>query len=137
MNLFLQQKNYKSALILAMQLKQPLKMLHIFKTVNDSSPSDQAQVNDWIAHLEKNDLKQLLSYLRDWNTHSKYAMITQQILYTILRSYSKDILFTLNDFGDLLDSLIAYTQRHFDHANEMLKQTQVIGFTLECMELLE
>lgn len=54
LDLFLARKDFKSALILAMQLDQPFKMLSILKSVNTDDAKQQ--VESLIAHLDASDV---------------------------------------------------------------------------------
>ncbi|KAI8906880.1 WD40-repeat-containing domain protein [Gorgonomyces haynaldii] len=139
LQLFLQRKDYKSALILAMHLGHPIKLLEIFQTVHVAfeeidSISGSSQIDDYVSNLETSDLEKLLLYIRDWNTQQRHAPISQMLVHLILKSYSQEDLFKLPKAKEILDSLMTYTQRHFEHAQEMLKQTHLISFTLQSMQ---
>lgn len=51
----------------------------------------------------------------------------------VLVSYSSAQIFEMKQVRSILDSLMAYTSRHFEHANEFLKSSYSIQYTLECM----
>jgi U3 small nucleolar RNA-associated protein 13 len=141
--LFLVQKDYKSALILAMQLDQPYKMLNILGSVYNDHKEDIGQIEAYLSNLGQSDvfrltqLQKLLLYLRDWNTNSKHAHVTQALVQVILKSYPQSVLFEIENVKDILDSLISYTQRHFEHANDLLKDSYTVQYTLERMTLID
>lgn len=147
LDLFLKRKDYRSAIILGMQLDQPFKILNILLKVFQqqlSADDEESELKSQIAEIEtlfislnREDLLKLLLYVRDWNTNAKYAYISQRVLSIVLKGYSPNTLLSLPKIKQLIDSLGSYTSRHYEHCDELLKQSYLVGFTLECMDLVE
>jgi U3 small nucleolar RNA-associated protein 13 len=136
LDLFVARGDYTNALILAMQLDMPHQTLTILNTVFVSSTASIESVETYISSLDDTTLERLLGYVRDWNTHSRHSYIAQRILEIILKRFPAKRLIELNGAKELIDALGAYTSRHFEHANEMMKVCCVVGYTLECMDLV-
>lgn len=100
----MRQKSYKAAVLLALSLDQPRRLLAIFKDVflllkdgqhlpwNESTDENGKKANnlleDIILALNSDNLSKLLVYIRDWNTNGKTAVVAQQILVFIFHIYS-------------------------------------------------
>ncbi|KAI9349083.1 WD40-repeat-containing domain protein [Obelidium mucronatum] len=136
---FLKKKDYKNAIILAMELDKPVRLLNLFKQLNKTrlhanSITGLYTVDEVIKELEPAQLEQLLGYIKNWNTHSKHASIAQILLHLILSNKSANSLLETKKVKDLLDSLIVYSERHYTHVDEMLKKSYLISYTLDRMD---
>jgi U3 small nucleolar RNA-associated protein 13 len=141
LELFLQKKDYKSAVILALQLNQSYKILKIITPIyeltdRETDPS-YLELQDLFSNLDSADLTKMLTNIRDWNTRSKHSVLSQQLLNLILKSYTSQVLMEIPNFKEILEGLSSYSTRHFDHVQELLKNSHLIGFTLECMDLIQ
>ncbi|KAJ8330858.1 U3 small nucleolar RNA-associated protein 13 [Batrachochytrium dendrobatidis] len=157
LSLLLLRKDYKSAVLLAMQLDQPYRILTILSdvrkaaTVSSTESTDAERVDTdldvtsvtgsksldaLIQNLPSETLEQLLLYIRDWNTHSKHVQVTQALLYLILKGYNPSVLIELPKAKEILEGLLPYNERHFVHANELLKKSHVLEYTLKYMDSL-
>lgn len=93
-------KDYKNAVYLALALKSSQKLLRLLKELDKSLDKDLHSVTgstemDFIlSHLNKDELATLFSFIRDWNTHFKDALIAQ----TILQINYCDKIFKTNHF---------------------------------------
>ncbi|KAI8922975.1 WD40-repeat-containing domain protein [Entophlyctis helioformis] len=141
LKLFLLRKDYRNAVLLAMQLDQPYRILTILSDVHHQAPdadtvTGSRQLDKLFKELAPADLERILLYIRDWNTNSKHVQVTQGLLYLLLRAYSPDVITGLPKAKEILESLLPYTERHYTHASEMLKKSQVLDYTLQCMDNL-
>ncbi|KAJ3345120.1 Transducin (beta)-like 3 [Entophlyctis luteolus] len=136
---FLQKKDYKNAIVLAMELDKPMRLLQLFKEVkkmrtHSTSATGLHSVDNFIRSLEGKQLEQLLGYIKDWNTHTKHAHIAQQLLYLILNQHSASKLMETKKIKDLLESLLVYSERHYGHLDDLLKQSFFLSYTLDQMD---
>lgn len=134
MDVFERRGDWGSAMILAMELDSPMKLLSIMTKLNESG--DIKSIEKFVGGLEGDRLVMFLKYLRDWNTHSRHAAVAQCILNLVLKTFPADVLLELPGIGELIDALGAYTQRHYEHANDMMKGACVVGYCLESMDLI-
>ncbi|KAJ3237673.1 Transducin (beta)-like 3 [Chytriomyces hyalinus] len=136
---FLKKKDYKNAIILAMELDKPMRLLTLFKQLDKArlhpaSATGLYSVDEVVKGLDKEQLEKLLKYIRDWNTHSKHASIAQLLLHLILNNTPSEDLFKTHRIKELLDSLLVYSERHYVHVDEMLKKSYLISYTLDRMD---
>ncbi|KAJ3036388.1 Transducin (beta)-like 3, partial [Rhizophlyctis rosea] len=138
---FLLKRDYKNAIKLAMDLNQPYRLLNLFADViklrkDKSSVLGSKAIEKVVQELNDEDLQKLLLYIRDWNTNSKHSSTAQSVLFIILQHFSIDKLLEVPKMKEVLDALIPYTERHFQHLTGYVTRSFVVDYTLECMELL-
>lgn len=109
---FLALKDYSNAILLALSMNQPRRLLNLFTEVRltsgSSSTDPSANAADLLSYtgsrhvdivlqkLSPSELRQLLGYIRDWNTVARSAETAQAILHAILKFHDADqILATL------------------------------------------
>jgi U3 small nucleolar RNA-associated protein 13 len=140
LSLFLLRQDYHSAVMLAMDLDQPFRILRILKDVSKlqetGSITGSNALDKVLSTLEDAKLQQLLLYLRDWNTHSKHAGIAHAVLHLILTHYNMDRVLGLKKARVIIEALIPYSERHYNHSLEMLRKSYLLDYTLECMTLV-
>lgn len=89
-------QNYREAIVLALQLNHPKRLLDLFTRVLDSTQKDEgsltgsAGVDEVLATLADEQLWKLLLRLRDWNANARTARVSQRIMYTLFRLYPKE-----------------------------------------------
>ncbi|KAL8739181.1 MAG: hypothetical protein Q9190_007876, partial [Brigantiaea leucoxantha] len=85
--------NYREAIILALSLNHPARLLNLFQNVVDASSSPEEEeegslsgirgVDDVLASLADEQLLELMKRIRDWNTNARTAAVAQRILNVI------------------------------------------------------
>ncbi len=71
--------SYREAIILALTLRHPARLLSLFEGVVDRSPPEEGSlsglkaVDEVLMHLSDEQLLELLRKLRDWNTNARTA----------------------------------------------------------------
>ncbi|GAA5871336.1 hypothetical protein JCM16303_000720 [Sporobolomyces ruberrimus] len=118
--------DYSNAILLALSMDQPRRLLKLFTEVrltsgSPTSSTDPAadalsftgsrHVDAVIKSLSPSDLRQLLSYIKDWNTVSRSSDVAQGILHAILKYHDADAVLSAlegrqvspEDDGDVLD----------------------------------
>ncbi|KAJ3106516.1 Transducin (beta)-like 3 [Phlyctochytrium planicorne] len=154
-------KDFKNAFSLAMELDQPFRLFSMLRDLKKfpqdknsetgSKAIDQAIISMDIEKVRvfticphgltisassfcyRLQSEQLLLYIRDWNTNAKFAPIAHTMLHLILRNHSASSLLQLPRIKELLDGLIAYTTRHLNSTEELLKRTYVMDYVLDRM----
>ncbi|CCT61110.1 hypothetical protein [Plenodomus lingam JN3] len=141
--------NYREAIVLALQMDQPARLLSLFKAVLNSDAQDPgsltglASVDDVLRSLADEQLYKLLLRLRDWNTNVRTAPVAQRILWALVKSYPAARLAGLRPQGkvgakgslkDVLDALRAYSERHYKRVEELLDESYLLDFTLREMD---
>ncbi|KAJ3007895.1 Transducin (beta)-like 3 [Thoreauomyces humboldtii] len=143
---FLQKRDYKNAILLAMRLDKPYRLLSLFEEVANqgtatsadprhaSSILGSADVDAIIGGLSDNMVAKLLGHVRTWNTNTRHARTAQAVLHVLLRAIPPKRLSNLPKAKDLLDPLVAYTQRHLRIADALLTQSFIVDYTVESMQ---
>ncbi|KAL8944582.1 MAG: hypothetical protein Q9216_000385 [Gyalolechia sp. 2 TL-2023] len=134
--------NYREAIILALTLNHPARLLALFQGVVDRNPPEEGSlsgveaVDEVLMNLSDEQLLELLRRLRDWNTNARTAVVAQRILNVVVRSYPAERLVGLRGRGwkEVVDGLRAYTERHFKRMAELVDESYLVEYTLKEME---
>jgi U3 small nucleolar RNA-associated protein 13 len=141
--------NYREAIVLALQMDQPARLLSLFKSVTETETPDQDSlsglhsVDDVLGSLADEQLYKLLLRLRDWNTNVRTAPIAQKILWVVVKSYPASRLAALRPQGkvgvkgslkDILDAVRVYSERHYKRVEELVDESYLLDFTLREMD---
>ncbi|KAL8924643.1 MAG: hypothetical protein Q9208_003958 [Pyrenodesmia sp. 3 TL-2023] len=134
--------NYREAIILALTLNHPARLLALFQGVVDRSPAEEGSlsglkaVDEVIMNLSDEQLLELLRRLRDWNTNARTAVVAQRILNVIVKSYPAERLVGLRGKGckEVVEGLRAYTERHYKRMAELVDESYLVEYTLREME---
>ncbi|KAF2073848.1 hypothetical protein CYY_004844 [Polysphondylium violaceum] len=127
----LRNRDYLSALRLAFILNQPQQTLSIFKQMYSDTGND-ALIRENVVQLGNNEVVKCLQFIRDWNTNSKFVTISQMVLNSIITSRTPEEFSQLStkDIPRILESLIPYSDRHFQRIDKMLQKTYLIDYTI-------
>lgn len=133
---------YREAIVLALTLNHPARLLSLFQGVVDRSPPEEGSfsglnaVDEVLMNLSDEQLLGLLRRLRDWNTNARTAVVAQRILNVIVRSYPAERLARLRgrEWKEVMDGLRAYTERHYRRMVELVDESYLVEYTLREME---
>jgi len=91
-------RDYRSAILLALSMNQPGRLLHLFKTLRTTAASSDtaslsdatsitgsASVDEIIRTLPHIELARLLMHVRDWNASARTSGIAQTVLHAVLK----------------------------------------------------
>lgn len=120
-------QNYREAIVLALQLNHPKRLLDLFTAVVDGereerSWSGKREVDTVLQGLSNAHLWSLLRRLRDWNANARTQHVAQHVLHALLRLHPKERILALNQRrrfgrptgedgadGELADAMAALT----------------------------
>ncbi len=154
-------KDYARAIEIAFEIQHPFRLMQILREVKEGPKDVDAQ--RWIKHVDKDvdddddaamtatdcfvdiflqgiihdldKLKQLLEWMRDWNTNAKQSEITQWLIASLLRHVPPAQWAKMHENSlRLLDGLIAYSERHFQRMERLLQKSFVVDFTILSMQ---
>ena len=116
--------NYREAIVLALQLNHPKRLLDLFAAVvnddyNRDSFSGKLEVDDVLRSLSDSQLWSLLRRLRDWNTNARTANVAQHILYSLLRLHPKERILNLRRRRPLANAAVGAEDVNGDLADSM------------------
>lgn len=126
---YLALKNYRQAILLALSMSQPKRLLTLFTSLlSNPSPdthSGSLEVDQVLATLPPLDLVRLLKMVRDWNANARTSPIAQAVLSAILRLRTADDLVAAFEKAvvvpDLLDDSVV-TEEGEEKAEEGRKR---------------
>lgn len=141
---------YRDAIVLALQLNHPGRLLNLFtKVVTTSTPEEGSlsglkAVDQVLAGLSDEQIFLLLLRLRDWNTNARTAPVAQRILWTLVKSYPAAKFSNLSVKGargqkslsEVLHALRVYTERHYKRMEELADESYIVEYTLQEMDSL-
>ncbi|KAK2002684.1 WD domain-containing protein [Colletotrichum falcatum] len=141
--------SYRDAIVLALQLNHPGRLLSLFTSVVTSVPEPGSlcglkAVDQVLATLSDEQIFMLLLRLRDWNTNARTAAVAQRILWTLVRSYPASKFSNLSVKGargqkslkEVLNALKVYTERHYRRTDELVDESYLVEYTLREMDSL-
>lgn len=148
---FIHAKSYRSAIVLALQLNHPGRLLVLFTSVVNTNPPETGSlsglvaVDEVLASLAEEQLFKLLLRIRDWNTNARTAPVAQRILWTLVKSYPATSFTGLRNargrggikggsLKEVLDALKAYTERHYKRMEDLVNESYLIEYTLREMD---
>jgi U3 small nucleolar RNA-associated protein 13 len=98
---YVQLEDYRSAILLALKLDQPRRLLGLFTTVaakrdaQVSSITGSLAVDEALTTLDTSDTLRLLQHVRAWNASIKSSDVAQSVLHAVLRTRSADEILAL------------------------------------------
>ena len=139
---YIHQSDYRSAIVLALSLNHPGRLLSLLTSVFASPGSPQvAAVEKVLSTLDDTQLIGLLSRIRDWNTNAKTAGVAQRALNVLMRSYPASRFVALAKgrgegagMVQVWRGIEAYSERHFKRVEELGEESWVVEYTLGEME---
>ncbi|KAF8422886.1 WD40-repeat-containing domain protein [Tirmania nivea] len=141
---YIHHSDYRSAIVLALSLNHPGRLLSLFTSVYASPNSPQViAVEKVLSALDDTQLSILLSRIRDWNTNAKTSGVAQRVLNVLMRSYpaSRFVALAKGRGGgkgmgmmQVWRGIEAYSERHFRRVEELVEESWVVEFTLGEME---
>lgn len=141
--------SYREAITLALQLNHPGRLLSLFTSVITADSPEKGSlcglkaVDEVLANLSDEQIFLLLLRLRDWNTNARTAVVSQRILWTLVRSYPASKFSNLSVRGargqslkEVLQAIRVYTERHYKRMEELVDESYLVEYTLQEMDSL-
>lgn len=100
-NNYVNAKDYKSAILLALAMDQPRRLLGLFTAVAQRAALDKqsitgsASVDLALTQLPLEQIYSLLLHIRDWNTSVRTSDVAQRVLHVVLKHFTLDELLQL------------------------------------------
>lgn len=134
-------KEYAEALDIALEMDKPWQSL---KVISEIVENDICKGNDAITTLrrhaqnwDQNRIVQILTYCREWNTRARNSRISMLTVKAILTSKAADELASINGLPEILETIVPYSQRHFERYDKLFTSSYLVDFTLVSMGDME
>ncbi|KAK1326881.1 Guanine nucleotide-binding protein subunit beta-like protein B [Acorus calamus] len=118
--------DYARAIQLAFELHRPHKLFDLFAEIYRKRYSEDRVVKA-LSSLSKEELHQLLEYIREWNTKPKLCHVAQSVLFQIFNMFPPTEIVEIKGISDILEGLIPYSQRHFRQDGQTCEKYIFIG----------
>lgn len=133
-------KDWKNAIVLALSLDQPYRLLKLFMEVSNNNREANSitgllAVDLAIGDLDQDMIERLLKRVRDWNTNGRTSGIAQTVLHVILCHHSVDWLSNIPGLIKLIDGLVPYSERHLGRMEELVEESFTIDYALKQMSI--
>ncbi|KAK2461404.1 hypothetical protein APHAL10511_005867 [Amanita phalloides] len=156
--------DFKRAIELALSLEQPGRLYSLFRDIKasaventefGSSLTGHPSVDEVIRTIAGSDLAKMLRYVKDWNTNARTSAVAQTVLFAIVKSRSADDIVEAfmgerafadltnggrteqaggNRMKELIDGLIAYTERHMSRMDKLVQESYMVDYVLSEMD---
>lgn len=130
-------KDFKNAIVMALELEQPFRIFKLMNELTKGNSTAEAiqKVSALLESLPTDKLDRILLYIRDWNTSFKRSALAQVILSVLLRSQAKTLPEEqLPSLKECSKALLPYTERHFEHIQELISNSYLVDFVLGHMD---
>lgn len=133
-------KDWKNAIVLALSLDQPYRLLKLFTEVinnnqEDGSISGLLAVDTAIGQLDLAMVERLLLRVRDWNTNGRTSGVAQTVLHVILCHFGVTTLSQVPGLVKLIDALVPYSERHLARMEELVEESYSVDYALKQMNI--
>ncbi|XP_053132239.1 transducin beta-like protein 3 [Hemicordylus capensis] len=130
----LHEKQYLKALGLALSLDRPHTVLTVVKAIlKENSGKEDLEKN--ILKLRKDQKEAVLKYSVTWNTNSRNCHEAQAVVETLLKHETPDSLLQYEGIKAAVESLLPYTERHFQRLSRLLQASMFLDFMWQNMRL--
>jgi U3 small nucleolar RNA-associated protein 13 len=151
--------DYRNALLLALSMNQPGRVLRIFENVEKAASKEHGiqsftgstAVDEVIRRLSREEIWQLLLNVRNWNATTKNSVTAQRVLHAILKLRTYDDIAPVDGeehkskpnpggkggqprFEELLAGMIPYTERHINRLDRLIHESYVIDLVIGEMD---
>lgn len=133
-------KDWKNAIILALTLDQPYRLLKMFTEVHNNNREEGSitgllAVDTAIGQLELDMVERLLKRVRDWNTNGRTSAIAQTVLHAILCHHGVDSLSNIPGLIKLIEALVPYSERHISRIEDLVESSFTVDYALRQMNI--
>eukprot|EP00730_Choanoeca_flexa_P004447 TRINITY_DN11700_c0_g2_i1.p1 TRINITY_DN11700_c0_g2~~TRINITY_DN11700_c0_g2_i1.p1 ORF type:complete len:771 (+),score=175.89 TRINITY_DN11700_c0_g2_i1:84-2315(+) len=131
----MREEQYAAAFKLALKLKRPRTMLSLVRNLLDLQQQDT--LSAILADSSRDELGTLMGFVTEWNTNNRASQQAQHLLQLLLKTIDMKTLATLPDMSRIVDSLIPYTQRHYQRADRLLQQASLVDYMWQTVRVSE
>ncbi|XP_069125623.1 transducin beta-like protein 3 [Argopecten irradians] len=112
----IQQKKFLKAIILAIRLEQPFRVLKIMKEILMENKGEE-DLKTTLEKLRIDQIDTVLRFAAQWNTNSRHCHEAQLVVSSVLEIYTQEQLAEFPSIRSSLEGLLPYTERHFQRTS--------------------
>ncbi|XP_031502912.1 protein TORMOZ EMBRYO DEFECTIVE [Nymphaea colorata] len=127
--------DYLKAIRLAFELRKPHRLFNLFSDICSKGHAEN-QILKALHAFGKEELRQLIEYIREWNTKPKLCHVAQFVLFQIFNVLSPTEIIEIKGIGELLEGLVSYSQRHFSRMDRLVRSTFLLDYVLTEMSVI-
>nr|XP_056722136.1 transducin beta-like protein 3 [Euleptes europaea] len=132
----LYEKRFLKALGLAISLDRPHTVLTVVKAIlKEYGGKEDLERN--LLKLRKDQKEAVLRYAISWNTNSRNCHEAQAVVQTLLQHEAPESLLQFEGIATAVESLLPYTERHFQRLGRLLQAATFLDFMWQNMRLAE
>lgn len=120
------------AISLAISLDRPLQVYGFLQKLFETTK--ESEIRTIVKKLTYDEVMSLFQYTVDWNTNSRYSTIAHRVLDAMFKSLDPN--FVPWSYEKSVDSILAYSERHFKRVESLLQQSYLLDFTLQHMKVV-
>ncbi|RYR77503.1 hypothetical protein Ahy_A01g001990 isoform B [Arachis hypogaea] len=128
--------DYTKAIQLAFELRRPHKLFELFAGICRKRGAED-HIDRALKGLGGEELRVLFNYVREWNTKPKHCYVSQFVLFRAFNIFPPTEIVQIKGIGELLEGLIAYSQRHFVRIDRLVRSTFLLNYILSGMSVIE
>lgn len=135
---YIREEKWDQAFKLALKLNHPMKLYHVLKASLTAAKDQDGilgsrDLDRCIENLTDEELLAIFQKLRNWNTNFKYFEVSQNLIKCCLQYHSVAKLTEIPGLVKLVDSIIAYNQRHFQRLDGLIEESYILDYTVHEM----
>lgn len=92
------------------------------------SPSLCERLDQYLCKFSQDELNQLITLLKDWNTNAKNTLVVTAVLSSLLRVVGIHKLNSISAFKQHLEGILAYSERHLQRVTRQFQATFLVDF---------
>lgn len=136
---YISSKDWSSAFLLALTLDHPMRLYNVVKSsinLNEDSASviGSFSLESTIEQLSPDQILRLFKKIRDWNINGKFFEISQKLIVVLLNKFDVNQLIEIPGLMKIIDSIIPYSERHYNRIDELIEQSYILDYTVNEMD---
>uniref|UniRef100_A0A8C5RGZ6 U3 small nucleolar RNA-associated protein 13 C-terminal domain-containing protein n=1 Tax=Laticauda laticaudata TaxID=8630 RepID=A0A8C5RGZ6_LATLA len=132
----LHKKQFLKALGLALSLDRPHTVLTVIKAIL-KEPRGKEDLARNLMKLRKDQKEAVLKFSITWNTNTRNCLEAQAVVEILLKHENPEDLLKYEGIKTAVESLLPYTERHFQRLGRLLQASVFLDFMWQNMRLAE
>lgn len=114
---------------IAFELKYPNKILQILQIILAGvESSEENSFNYYARKWSKDEVAQVIEYIKDWNTNSRYSYVVHTLFQSLIEVFGVANFLNVPNVSDSLLSLSSYGERHFQRVDRLNESIYLLEY---------